>query len=137
MKAYGGKISSGYIGSNTQTPSCQCCNGTYAKVGRAKNKRNNLRGLKKSARQANRSIAVSELEEYELMTSKHEIRDIRFELEMQQSDECYHKELNSPETKFAETLYRFGLPLVNLYKCQCIDIYQLSDSEVLKLSGLI
>jgi len=64
MKAYGEYISTGFVGTRTQKPSCRCCNGSYAKVGRAAGKKNRLRGLKKSARQQNKSVAVSDLQEY-------------------------------------------------------------------------
>lgn len=64
MKAYGDKISAGYMGNKTQKPWCRCCNGSYAKVGRASNKRNNERGLKKSARQASKGAAEEQLYEY-------------------------------------------------------------------------
>ena len=50
MKAYGDKKTAGY-GTVTGKPGCRCCNGSYAKVGRASNKDNALRSLKKSARQ--------------------------------------------------------------------------------------
>lgn len=50
MQPYGNTKIKGY-GEMTGHPSCKCCNGQYAKVGRAANKKNNLRGLKKKARQ--------------------------------------------------------------------------------------
>lgn len=64
MKAYGDKISAGYMGNKTQKPWCRCCNGSYAKVGRASNKRNNERGLKKSARQVSKDTTEEQLHEY-------------------------------------------------------------------------
>lgn len=137
MKAYGDKISAGYLGNKTQKSWCRCCNGNYAKVGRAGNKRNNLRGLKKSARQANRSIAVSELEEYEEMFDPEFISNLKWNLEMKLSNDCYEKEVNSPEYKFAITLKRFGLPFVNPHKCTCPNPDKLSDKEILELSGIL
>lgn len=55
MKAYGDKKLAKY-GTVTGKPSCGCCNGSYAKVGKASNKRNALRGLKKSARQESKAL---------------------------------------------------------------------------------
>jgi len=60
MKALGDKKTAGY-GEVTGKPSCRCCNGSYAKVGRSSNKKNCLRGLKKSARQRDKSDIRKEL----------------------------------------------------------------------------
>lgn len=62
MIPYGGKKTSGYT-SSTNRPSCKCCNGSYAKVGRSSNKQNAIRGLKKSARQEDKTIIKEEVKE--------------------------------------------------------------------------
>ena len=95
------------------------------------------KSLNSSERQHGRSIAVSELDEYEHLLSDETLSDLRWELEIKFSNECYRKEINSPEYKFALTLKRFGLPWVNPHKCTCPLPEHLSDEEVLKLSGLL
>lgn len=62
MKAYGDKKIPGYA-AVTKRSSCRCCNGSYAKVGRASNRHNSIRGLKKSSRQESKKEIKIELEE--------------------------------------------------------------------------
>lgn len=94
--------------------------------------------LNSSERQRGRSIAVSELEEYEYNRSDEELHRLRWNLEIKLSHECYLKEVHSPEYKFSQTLIRLGLPVVNIpHKCDCPLPEKLSDEEILKLNGLI
>lgn len=103
-----------------------------------KERRQDIRkSLNSSERQRGRSIAVSELNEYESMFSEETLSALRWNLEMKLSNDCYNKEVNSPEYNLALTFERFGLPWVNPHKCTCPLPENLSDEEVLKLSGLL
>lgn len=95
------------------------------------------KSLNSSERQRGRSIAVSELDEYQFYKSEDEMQLLRWDLEIKLANDCYRKEVNSSEYKFALTLKRFGLPWVNPHKCTCPRPEDLSDEEVLKLSGLL
>ena len=95
------------------------------------------KSLNSSERQRGRSLAVSELEQYNDMYSDEFLSNLRWNLEIKLSNDCYRKEINSPEYKLAKTFSRFGLPWVNPHKCTCPRPEDLSDEEILRLSGLL
>lgn len=82
MKAYGDKRTAGY-GEITGKPSCRCCNGSYAKIGRSANKHNAMRGLKKDARRASKSEVLEGLHEFEMLEEDKECWDERAEPTME------------------------------------------------------
>lgn len=60
---------------------------------------------------------------------------LRWEIETKQSIECHQNEIFGPHTYMQTMLALLGVGDFDLYKCKCIDVYKLSDEEVLKMFG--
>jgi len=96
------------------------------------------KALNSSERQYAKREISDILEEVHLTTKERKklIQDLRWDIEMKLVVDCAYKEAYGPENKLAETLKRIGFPEVyHLHKCTCIDPDNLSDEDVLKMSG--
>ena len=103
-----------------------------------KTRRQDIRkSLNASERQRGRSIAVSEMREHNDLFNDKFIKDLRYDLEFEHADKCWRKERSAPETKFANTLARFGLPHVRPYKCRCVSPDKMSKKDILKHFGYL
>jgi len=87
MQPYGNKKLKSY-GEITGKPSCECCNGKYAKIG--KHWRRKTRGLKKTARQKYKNI-----DPYEDFVARSDLQAVI------QNDEILREDLND---SFAEEI---------------------------------
>lgn len=64
------------------------------------------------------------------------VNELRWEIEREQSSECHHNELFGPHVYIENMLALLDVGEFSLYKCKCIDVYKLSDEEVLRMFGL-
>ena len=64
-----------------------------------------------------------------------DVDNLRWNMEMEQSNKCWEEESLGPAARLAETLFRLGLGVHELYTCTCEDFTTLSDDEILKRNG--
>lgn len=64
------------------------------------------------------------------------VDELRWELETKQCIECHQREIFGPHAHIQNILILLDVGDFDLYKCNCIDFYKLSDEEVLRMSGL-
>ena len=71
-----------------------------------------------------------------ILDSRQDIAEsLRWELESKQSIECHQKQIFGPHLHIENMLALLGVGEFSLYKCECIDLYKLSDDEILKMFG--
>jgi hypothetical protein len=63
------------------------------------------------------------------------VEDLRWELEARQSIECHQNEIFGPHTYMQNMLALLDVGDFDLYKCKCIDVYKMTDDEILKHFG--
>ena len=64
------------------------------------------------------------------------VEELRWELEAKQSIECHQNEIFGPHLYMRTMLALLDVGEFYLYKCTCIDLYSLSDEEILQMGGL-
>ena len=106
---------------------CRCCSYSRDKVSK--------KAQKHSARQANKSIAVSEYEEWLEGYSPDIIRNLRYNMKYAQGNECYDQQEYGPAARLGHVLEALGIGKFDLHKCTCIDVTTLTDQEVLEYWG--
>jgi hypothetical protein len=71
------------------------------------------------------------------LNDRHNIvEELRWELEMRQSVECHKNELHGPHLYMQNMLALLDVGDFDLYKCKCLDVFKISDEEILKMFGL-
>lgn len=89
------------------------------------------KNLNSSERWRGKRNTEKELEEF----NNTDVKNLRWNMEIEQSDICWEDECLGFANRLADTLYNLGLGSFNLHKCTCEKFSDLSDEEILKRSG--
>lgn len=66
-----------------------------------------------------------------------DIGNLRWDMEVAESEKCWEDECLGPANRLAGTLERLGLGRYNLHDCTCENFDELSDEEILKRNGYL
>jgi len=93
------------------------------------------KSLNSSERQYGKSVAASGLDEYESLIGGNIITHLRWNMEIELSEECYRKEITDPVREIQQILNKLNVGCFDLHKCTCHLPENLSDKEILKRAG--
>ncbi len=96
---------------------------------------NNTTYIRKNLNSSERIKAKSRIRET-LDGRLTNVRELRWELEMSQANQCHTEEYSGPQRYMEDMLLKLGFGDFHLHKCTCenYDIY--SDEQILKMFGL-